>query len=466
MVNPISVIEAALSLIDPFADALKKCHFRGYEIVAPEIKFAPEEAIVLHEYPYKKYPNPENMQSPRDYYEVQGFIQSTNPSYPANVYGSFEKQVYKAFRGQTGIFTHPSQGDIMVTCLRCSTGISADYLGAISVSLRFVAVDPNSTTINAPKPNTPFSLQNFVSSGLSSISTEFSSAANGFLQSGIGIAVGAALTAVSFIGAAVEVVSGATSAVGAVKGLGYITDSSVTLGRYSAGNLSQAPACLAAVDTSQPMPAQIIQGTQLLRDNYTTALANLNIQVAALANTADSLNAATLSTMSNSVQTALAAVVAATNDPIDTINALTAVANQTQVSALPGAVATGNLIAWSALAYMGNVISVYQPTSSTDADNLLTEITPIYQAAWIAAADAHDVASYKALKQIFSGISAYLRSVAVNLPPLVTYSFPTSLPAPVLAQWVYQDGSRADEIMLRANPVHPLFMPQAVVMLS
>jgi len=44
-----------------------------------------------------------------------------------------------------------------------------------------------------------------------------------------------------------------------------------------------------------------------------------------------------------------------------------------------------------------------------------------------------------------------------SLPVMVTYTFSNPMPALWLAQRLYQDASRAEELIAENRPIHPLF---------
>jgi prophage DNA circulation protein len=50
---------------------------------------------------------------------------------------------------------------------------------------------------------------------------------------------------------------------------------------------------------------------------------------------------------------------------------------------------------------------------------------------------------------------------ATSLAALTTVSLGAALPAPVLAQRLYRDSTRADELLQAVDPVHPAFMPMS-----
>ena len=57
-------------------------------------------------------------------------------------------------------------------------------------------------------------------------------------------------------------------------------------------------------------------------------------------------------------------------------------------------------------------------------------------------------------------------SRGASLAPLVTVTLPEPAPAVVVAQRLYADATRADELVQRIAPVHPLFMPVNMLVLG
>lgn len=75
------------------------------------------------------------------------------------------------------------------------------------------------------------------------------------------------------------------------------------------------------------------------------------------------------------------------------------------------------------------------------------------------AADAGDDDDYLNLLQTRDAlVNAYSQKGAV-LSSLTQVVMPTSLPALVLANRMYQDGARGDELVQSVGPRHPAFMP-------
>ena len=55
---------------------------------------------------------------------------------------------------------------------------------------------------------------------------------------------------------------------------------------------------------------------------------------------------------------------------------------------------------------------------------------------------------------------------SLQLPSLVSYSFPRSLPSLVKAWRLYADSARADQLVAENKVIHPAFMPASGIALS
>ncbi|MEB0312210.1 hypothetical protein QN382_23465, partial [Pseudomonas sp. 10B1] len=64
------------------------------------------------------------------------------------------------------------------------------------------------------------------------------------------------------------------------------------------------------------------------------------------------------------------------------------------------------------------------------------------------------------------GIVSALTTTGATLPNLETFTFNAPISALVMANRLYQDPSRADELIQQANPVHPAFMPTSLKALA
>mgnify|MGYP003365591366 CR=1 FL=1 len=118
------------------------------------------------------------------------------------------------------------------------------------------------------------------------------------------------------------------------------------------------------------------------------------------------------------------------------------------------------------LVELARATAAYQPSSYDDALALSERVSGLIQAGAIAAADAGEDAVYIALSQLRAAVVADLEARGASLSHLRTVMFQAPLPAFTLAQRLYQDGTRSDELIRRAAPWHPAFMPTELTVLA
>jgi prophage DNA circulation protein len=76
-----------------------------------------------------------------------------------------------------------------------------------------------------------------------------------------------------------------------------------------------------------------------------------------------------------------------------------------------------------------------------------------------AAADSMDQMGYQAIVSLHAAVTNHLVTTAFPLPRVLSYRFAHPFPSLVMAQKLYQDPSRADEMRDGNSVVHPAFMP-------
>lgn len=118
-----------------------------------------------------------------------------------------------------------------------------------------------------------------------------------------------------------------------------------------------------------------------------------------------------------------------------------------------------------ALAQDGRILAVTEFTSRDDVDAMLERMRDWFDKVKDLAADEMDDPSYRALNNLAGAIIRYLADVARPLPRMVDYEL-APMPALAMAQYIYGDGSRAEELAAEARVVHPAFMPRKVRALS
>ena len=119
-----------------------------------------------------------------------------------------------------------------------------------------------------------------------------------------------------------------------------------------------------------------------------------------------------------------------------------------------------------ALVEESKILALTPLVSRQDVDTYLARMNAAFDPAETFAADNRDTAVYRALIALHASVSQDLAARGRPLPKIVTYSFPRAMPALTLANRLYGDGSRANELIQENKPFHPLFMGRTGVALT
>jgi prophage DNA circulation protein len=130
------------------------------------------------------------------------------------------------------------------------------------------------------------------------------------------------------------------------------------------------------------------------------------------------------------------------------------------------AIAVKNFAMRLALAEQAQILAATTFTSREDIDRCFDLIDPAFETAEQIAADSLDNIAYTALISLHAAVSNDLANRERPLPRMVSYTFGNRAPSLWLAQRLYADASRNDELIAENKPVHPLFMPPSGVALS
>jgi prophage DNA circulation protein len=101
-------------------------------------------------------------------------------------------------------------------------------------------------------------------------------------------------------------------------------------------------------------------------------------------------------------------------------------------------------------------------TSRSEAEAILARMVDDLEAIEDFAADNIESSVYQAFLALHGAVAYDLSQRASQLPKLATYTFGKRRTALTLANVLYGDASRADEIINENSPVHPAFMPDSI----
>jgi len=113
----------------------------------------------------------------------------------------------------------------------------------------------------------------------------------------------------------------------------------------------------------------------------------------------------------------------------------------------------------AALVSLARASASYQPSSYNDAAALRVSLAAALDSEITAAGDAGEDATYTALKALRSAVVQDLTARGASLPSVVTVNLQLPLPSLVIAQRLYLDASRSDQIAAESGAIHPAFCP-------
>lgn len=186
----------------------------------------------------------------------------------------------------------------------------------------------------------------------------------------------------------------------------------------------------------------------------------------ALSAAAAQLSTGSIAPFTDAAQGVVDAILDAASTPGDALRGLATLAGF-----IPAQVAVGDelvvqgacadLFRRLSLSSMAQASASYQPQSSGDAAAVRGQVLDVLDREVTVAGDQFEDDVYTALRALRAQVVQDLNTRGAQLPTLVTVSFAAPLPALALAQRLYRDPARADELVSRADPVHPAFMPRS-----
>lgn len=121
-------------------------------------------------------------------------------------------------------------------------------------------------------------------------------------------------------------------------------------------------------------------------------------------------------------------------------------------------IAVKNFAVRMSLVELARILAATTFKSRDEIDTYFDQINAAFERAEVIAADNMDNVAYRLLINLHAAVSNDLANRSRPLARMITYSFPSSLPSLALAQRLYADPTRADELIGENKPIHPLFM--------
>lgn len=124
------------------------------------------------------------------------------------------------------------------------------------------------------------------------------------------------------------------------------------------------------------------------------------------------------------------------------------------------------LVNGAAIAGMAQIYAQTEFASTDEAGAARDQITGLIDDQALAASAAGSDALCQAWDQLYAAVAQDLTLRGKGLPDVITLILGAPMPALALAQRLYQDATRAPELVARNDAIHPLFMPTTIEALS
>lgn len=171
----------------------------------------------------------------------------------------------------------------------------------------------------------------------------------------------------------------------------------------------------------------------------------------------------------NGVQALASALVSACADPADAVRLAAELADFMPNAATPVSlvgvamaqiqIAVGAVCRRSAVIALARASTLYEPASYDDAVATRQIVCALLDVEITIAGDTGADASYQALRLLRGAVVADFTARGAALAQIKVFNMPRPMPALALSHRIYNDTDRSDELVIHANPRHPLFMP-------
>lgn len=441
---------------DDWQSQLRPSSFRGvpFAVLAEEGSHGRRQAV--HEYPYRDTAWIEDIGRGTRRFVIRGFLVQNSVVYGGGDVISQRRALIAACEEKgAGTLIHPTLGEMTVAIPENGLKISGSFengrsfeftLLVIESGLKVFSVTGNSIAGVNVKTNYFKLVTTAVLSTIAAVKAEIR---------GVTQAINTIKGMVSFWTNMVE------SVVNEVTNVSNVLDSTfgnTRYGRYSKGTVGGSSSAIATkgsdtdadndVQLAELVTAQSIMDRKKIADTVET-LNNSDTSEAFVQGIADVVNA----------------ILSSAGGVESRISALEKLANslstdyQQSISDREIAATMNILIVVLCTGAMASAAVDANPTSRDDAEQITQQVSGQLDKALVLAGDRGDDVLYGSLLSIRASFLSTMQQRSASLSELVQINIGKPLPALTLANRIYQDAARADELIQQANVPHPAFMP-------
>lgn len=432
-----------------FQTGLLPASFRGVPFAVRRDDMQGGRRLAVHEYPGRDDPWAEDMGRRGRRWRFSAFLVTNDPVYAGGPIALQRALLLAALEAKgPGTLTHPTQGLLKVAVEGFTLSNALEAGSYCELELVFA---------EAGKQTFPSILVNTGSKVLTSANLAKLALAADFVRAFVLIDQTSATQDRLASTAAAWGDKVQASGADATAVMGLASRLSGSYGRFSEGANSGYATGFASPYAQDVTVADLVVEASNRRAAITDAADALDRTIAQLTVTT------TLDDVAAAAQALVAALVAACADPADAIRLLADLLDFTFAGGEQTAVdrATGDLFRRSAVTAMAAAAVAFQPASYDEALRIRTLIVRLIDDQIDRAGDSGEDQTFNALCALRTDVVRDLNARGADLAPTRSFAFAAPLPDVVLANWIYRDPARADELVTQAAPIHPLFMPTA-----
>ncbi|ALR75845.1 DNA circularization protein [[Enterobacter] lignolyticus] len=441
---------------DDWQSQLRASSFRGvpFAVVAEEGSHGRRQAV--HEYPWRDTAWIEDIGRATRRFIIRGFLIQNSQVYGGGDAITQRQSLIAACEAKgSGTLIHPTLGELTVSIPENGLRISGSTengrvfeftLMAIESGLKVFAVTDSTTAGDTVNTNYLKLVSATVASALARIKGEIR---------GVTQAINTIKGAVTFWTSMVD------STISEVTNLSNVLNSTfgnTQYGRYSKGSVGGSSSAVsgntstADVEDTQALADQVTAQSVMDRKNITDTVDHLN-------------NSTNPDDFVQGVADVVNAILDSAGSVNDRISALEKLANaisteyQQSDSSKAISATMNTLIVVLCTGAMTRAAADARPTSRDEAEAITQRVSVQLDTALVLAGDRAEDGMYGSLLAIRSSFLATMSDRASGLSELIQVTMAQPLPALTLANRLYQDASRADELVQEARVPHPAFMP-------
>lgn len=425
--------------------------------------------VALHEYPNRDKPYVEDMGRSTRKIQITGFLIENSLVYGGgDAFAQRDAIVAAAETAGKGTLVHPTLGELQVSVPDGGLTVSEKWDQGRYFEIGFTFIESGERQFPTVSQTTPDALSSLANSLDSAAGLDFISHMLNAVNLGQGVVFGVLSLGSSVVGTVYSTVGGFIRSVAAVAqdATGLFNLASMltgqNFGRFVNGSVSSA---FNGIGVNANAPFTITS----LESEGAQSRSEVSAAAAALAGAANGLDAGSTPDFVVAAQGLTASLSNAIVNPSDAVRLFGSLATYTPAgNANPGQLgaaeaiaknATAALLRRAALGALARAVATYQPNSWNDAVSIRNTVTGYMDAEILIAGDTGDDSSYGALRALRQMTVGVLNQAGAGLPRLQRFTFNQSLPALALAERIYGDASRSDQLVAQAVPIHPAFMP-------